>query len=328
MGNPVLDRLQSQAEKSPGLSADPQVTNRSLYPQQSGYLPQNHNYPAGQPNLNPVSQLGDNYSSQGMPSHGTGYPVAGAYGIPGVPVGQTREGGSDQNVQRAMTLDDVLIKTALSFVVLLFGATVSWVLCGTNPELAIGLASISGIVAFVLVLVSSFKSKPSAPLTLAYAGFEGLAIGAISWVFDSLFQGIVIEALLATLCLFLTCLVLFKTGMVRVNGKFMRMMMIGLIGLVAYRLIAALLTVTGLVETHPSDLYIAGLPLGLIVGLIAIIIGSMSLVMDFDTARECVRLGMPAPYAWSCALGFMVTIVWIYIEVLRILAYLRELASD
>ncbi|MBS6619865.1 MAG: Bax inhibitor-1/YccA family protein [Varibaculum cambriense] len=288
--------------------------------------------PAGYPEM-PGYQVGGDARSANPR-----YPQSATPGVPGqstsIP-GQTtfdqgQQLGEQQRVSRPMTLDDVLVRTGASFGVMVLAAAALW-FWGINDLTAnagtmLTISSVSALVAFALVLVSSFRRKPSAAITLGYSFFEGLFIGGISAFFEYSYPGIVVQALIGTVAVFVTCLVLFKSGLVRVNSKFMKILLLGMVSIIVYRLLAmvlAMVTPSSAVG-NIDQITVMGLPLGLLVGLFAVIFGAMSLISDFDMVREGVRLGVDKDMSWSCALGIMVTVVWLYVEILRILAIVRD----
>ena len=119
-------------------------------------------------------------------------------------------------------------------------------------------------------------------------------------------------------------LALFASGRVRNSSKLTRFTLIALIGILVYRLLDWVLVLTGLVGTSTSNMTFMGIPLGVAVGLLAVLVGAACLIQDFDQAKVGVEMGAPAKYAWSCAFGLMVTVVWMYIEILQLLARLRD----
>lgn len=218
-----------------------------------------------------------------------------------------------------MSMNDVVNRTGLCLILLVMAASVAWYFGTVNPGIAMSMTIIGGIVAFIMVIVASFKKQPSPALTMGYALFEGLALGAISRFMEFQYPGIVIQALLGTAAVFVACLMLFKSGMVKVTSRFKQITMVAIMGIVLFSVINMGLMLFGVVENG-----IRQGPLGILIGLVAVVIGAMSLIWDFDIAREGVRYGAPKEMAWSCALGIMVTVVWIYIEILRILEIFRS----
>lgn len=212
-----------------------------------------------------------------------------------------------------MTMDDVVVKTGLMFAVLLPAAAVNYVL---GSPLLMWAGLLGGL---VLGLVVSFKQSTNAALILSYAGLEGLFIGGISRFFEAQWNGIVPQAVLGTLAVFAVALFAYKSGRVRVTPKFQRTALI--VG-GAYMLFA--LVNFGLVIAGVGGPW--GLRqgvLGLVIGLFAIGLAAVFLIMDFDFAEQGVRNGLPERYSWLAAFGLIVTLVWLYIEMLRVIAILR-----
>lgn len=210
-----------------------------------------------------------------------------------------------------MTYDEVVAKTAIVFVVLLAGAAVGWY----QP----GLAIVGLIGGLVLGLVNAFRKEPSPPLILGYAGLEGLFLGGISQAFASRWDGIVQQAVLATLSVFAVALFAYASGRVRVTPKFQRMVLIGMGGYLVFALASM---VAGFLGVGDGWGFRTG-GLGIVVGLFAVGLAAMMLVLDFDFIGQGVRQGLPAKYAWTAAFGLTVTLVWLYIELLRLIAILR-----
>jgi uncharacterized YccA/Bax inhibitor family protein len=132
-------------------------------------------------------------------------------------------------------------------------------------------------------------------------------------------DGLVFQAVLATMSVFVGALFLFKSGKVRVTPKFNRILLVGIVGIALFSLINLLLVATGVLDGW--GMRSGGL--GIVIGLVAIGLAAMSLISDFDMAATGVRNGIPKKYAWSAAFGLMVTLIWLYVEILRLLAILR-----
>ncbi|KGM09656.1 Bax inhibitor-1/YccA family protein [Cellulomonas bogoriensis] len=220
-----------------------------------------------------------------------------------------------------LTYDDVIMKTAGLFGVLVVVAALTW-------TLAPGLFVVGLIAGFVLGLINYFKlrkGKPSPALITAYAVSQGVFLGGLSAIFEALYPGIVVQAVLATFITFAVCLTLFKSGKVRVTPKFRRIMLVGMISYLAFALVNVglmLFTDIGGFGLR-SEVTVLGIPLGVLVGAVAVLLASMALITDFDMIKKGVDTGAPARIAWSAAFGLMVTLVWLYVEFLRILAILR-----
>lgn len=226
-----------------------------------------------------------------------------------------------------MSYDDTIVKTAIMFVVLLATAVVGFFANYPTPTvLGLGLM-IGGVVGgLVLGLVNAFRREPSVPLILLYAAFEGLFVGSISGFFESMFSGIVLQAVLATLAVFAVTLALFASGKIRASKRATKVFLIAMIGYGIFSLLNIVLMVTGAVS-DPWGLRgatIGGFPIGIIIGLLAVVLAAYSLVLDFDAIKKGVQAGAPRKYGWSAAFGLVLTLVWLYLELLRIIAIFRS----
>src|SRR3954447_3451252 len=219
---------------------------------------------------------------------------------------------------RYMTMDDVVTKTGLTFLVTVAAAAIVWALPGSAGW---GLALPALIVGFILGLVISFKQIANPAATLAYAAVEGIFLGAISEAFETIYQGgIVLQAVIGTMGVFAGMLVVYKTGAIRVTPKFTRWMLGALIGVLVLMVangVAYLFTPDGLGLRD-------GGPLAIVFSLVVIGVAAFSLLLDFDMADQAIRRGAPAKFAWYIAFGLLVTLVWLYLEILRLLSYMRN----
>jgi uncharacterized YccA/Bax inhibitor family protein len=218
---------------------------------------------------------------------------------------------------RYMTMDDVVTKTGISFLVTVLAAAATWALPGTT---GLGLALPAALVGFVVAMVISFRQIANPAATLAYAALEGVFLGAISEVFNARFPGVVTQAVIGTFGVFVGMLVVYKTGAIRVTPKFTRWVVGALFGVLA-------LVVVNLIASFwiPGGLGLrSGGPLAIIFSLIVIGVAAMSLLVDFAMADEAIRRGVPAKFAWYIAFGLIVTVVWLYLEILRLLSYMRN----
>lgn len=222
-----------------------------------------------------------------------------------------------------MTFDDVIVKTAACLGVLVAGAAVTLVV-------GMGLASLLMIVGalggFVLALVNTFKKQPSPALILAYAGLEGLFLGGLTRILDGMFPGVGLQAVIGTLSVFAVTLLLFKSGKVRATPKAMRFFMIAMIGYAVFALVNMVMMWTGATDSMfglRTQIEIFGIPLGVFIGILAIGLAAFSLIMDFTSIEAGVRAGAPQRFSWTAAFGLTVTLVWLYVEIIRLLAILR-----
>jgi uncharacterized YccA/Bax inhibitor family protein len=217
---------------------------------------------------------------------------------------------------RYMTMDDVVTKTGVSFLVTVLAAAAVWAMPG---QAAWGLALPAVLVAFVLGMVISFKQIANPAATLAYGALYGVALGAISEAFNTVYPGIVMQALIGTFGVFAGMLMVYKTGAIRVTPKLTRWVVGALIG----ALVLLLVNMVGYWVGFDLGLRDGG-PVAIMFSLFMIGLAAFMLLLDFDMADEAIRRGAPAKFAWYIAFGLLVTVVWLYMEILRLLSYFRE----
>lgn len=269
----------------------------------------------------PTSAAGAPYAGFNQPPYSGPYGGQPGYG-PTTPYGapQAHTGATD----RPMTVDDVVMKTGASLgVTLLVGViTAIWaqaqVAAGSTG--AITGALIGGmLVGLVLSLIIIFKQMASGPMTLAYSAAEGVFLGAISGIFELVYPGIALQAILGTAAVFVVMLVVYKTGAVKVTPKLQKWVIGALGGALVLLLLNLVLSLFG-INMGLRD----GGMLAIGFSLLMIGIAAFSFLLDFDMADEAIRRGVPAKFAWYVAFGLMVTLVWLYLEVLRLLSYLQN----
>jgi len=217
-----------------------------------------------------------------------------------------------------MSYEDAIVKIVISFAILLGGAFVGWLLPGLFlPAMLVG---------FGLALVNIFKKKPSPPLILGYAAVEGVFVGGISSVFSQAFGGIVPQAVLGTFAVVGITLALFASGKVRASKKATKIFLIAMLGYLAFSLINFGLMAFGATDAmfglRSAPLF--GIPIGLLLGVLVIFMAAYSLVLDFTNIQVGVQRGAPRVYGWTAAFGIMITVVWLYLEILRMLAIVRN----
>jgi uncharacterized YccA/Bax inhibitor family protein len=231
---------------------------------------------------------------------------------------------------RPLTIDDVVTKTGITLAVLSATAVVSYFLVASNLALAMPLTLIGALGGLALVLIATFGRKQDNPaIVLSYAVLEGLFLGAVSFVLahfsvSSANAGVLIgEAVLGTLGVFFGMLVVYKTGAIRVTPKFTRMLVAAMFGVLVLMLGNFVLAMFHVGGGTGLGLRSAG-PIGIIFSLVCIGIAAFSFLIDFDAADQMVRAGAPDKAAWGIALGLTVTLVWLYLEILRLLSYLQN----
>ena len=203
-----------------------------------------------------------------------------------------------------MSIEDVVLKTTALFAVLLAVGAVAWKL--NNPALAL----IGMVVGLVLAMVNTFSKKVRPALVIAYAAAQGLALGTISAIYETSYDGIVGQAVIGTACAFGGVLLAYRSGKIRVTPKFTRILMGSLMGYLAFALISLFIG-------FPSG------GLGLLISVGAVALASMFIVMDLDQIEKGVAARLPHEESWRMAFGLMVTLVWLYLEVLRLISILR-----
>jgi len=228
-----------------------------------------------------------------------------------------------------MTLDTVVEKTAITLGLVVLGAAVSWFLIGDiDTQAALNTAfafSMGGaLIGFVLAMVNSFKKVISPGLVMAYALVEGVFVGAFSkiianWVGDA---GIVFQAVLATFVAAGATLAAYKFFNIQVTAKFRRVVTISLFAFMGLMLLNLVLSLFG-VFPNGGLRSMDNPALALVVGGAAIVLGVLCLIMDFDFVERGVEAGLPERESWRAAFGLTVTLVWLYLEILRLLAILR-----
>ena len=215
-----------------------------------------------------------------------------------------------------MTLDDVVMRTAAMFGVLLVGAGLSWIAVPAVPFLPFG----AMIVGLVLGLVISFKQSTNPGLILTYAAVQGLFIGGISRFFEAAYPNSVSQAVLGTLAAFASMLVLYKSGRLRATPKFTKVLLTAGLAYFAVSLISLVTSMFGVGDGW--GFYGVG-GLGILLCVAGVALASLFLILDFDFIEQGVRNGLPQRMSWLAAFGLMATLIWLYVEILRLIAILR-----
>jgi uncharacterized YccA/Bax inhibitor family protein len=218
--------------------------------------------------------------------------------------------------ERPLTMDDVVTKTAITGAV----ALAAGVLTALSGQYWLVLPAF--IVGFVVSLIVIFKQSTNPGLVLTYSAAMGVALGGITGVLENIpnFEGIGFQAVVGTAGVFVGMLVVYKTGAVRVTPRFTKWLigaMFGVVILMIVNLVASFFTTGGIGLRDGS-------PLAYLFSIICIGVAAFSLLLDFDMADRAVRDGAPARFAWYIAFGLMTTLVWLYIEILRLLSYFRQ----
>ncbi|KAA5837029.1 Bax inhibitor-1/YccA family protein [Saccharopolyspora hirsuta] len=239
-------------------------------------------------------------------------------GQPASPFGEATV--APPQTSRPMTIDDVVTKTAITLGLAVITGTLTYLV---GPP-AVALALPAAIIGLVISLVLIFKKKVSPGLVIAYSAVEGVFLGGISYLFASLVPnlgaGIILQAIAGTIGVFAAMLVVYKTGAIRVTPKLTKWIIgaaAGVAVLMLVNLIASFFTAGGLGLRD-------GGPIAIIFSLVCIGIAAFSFLLDFDAADQAIKGGVDAKFSWYIAFGLMTTLVWLYLEILRLLYYFNR----
>ncbi|MDG4793261.1 Bax inhibitor-1/YccA family protein [Micromonospora sp. WMMD1082] len=253
-----------------------------------------------------------------------GYAPTGPYGQPGYPQQYPPQAGypgapglpSAPPAVTPMSIDDVVVKTVTLLAILGVSAAAAWALV---PDALLGVAWIgAAVVGLVIGLIISFSRMANPALVVAYAVVEGVLVGALSKFFESLYDGIVLQAVTATFGVFFVMAMLYRARVIRATPKFVKGMIAVMAGLFAVMLINLVLALFG-VNTGLRD----GSPLAIGFSIVCIVVASLSFVLSFKEVEDGVRMGLPQRYSWVAAFGILVSLIWLYIEMLRLLSYFQ-----
>ena len=324
MANPVMNSIVKDWST--------QQTTPAGYPAMPGYQPasvQAQNPYAGA--TNPYgTQQGVDYS--GQPVYGTaqagtqGYPVSSSSEEQMASYEAMMNAPAADAVDRGtMTYDDVVVKSIMCFGLLLVGAVAGWMsgMVAIGAAMLVAFAACAVTLGLALFIQFSKKVRPGA--IVAYSLVEGFVLGALSCAFEMSYPGIVVSAVLATLVVIGTTLAAFTMGFVRNSSTLTRVAGIGSVAFFFYYLVTFALSVTGMVDMRAvNHTTVFGIPLGVIIGVLAVFIGVLCLVRDFDAVKVGVASNVPEKYSWLCTFAIMTDVIWIYLEILRILSYLMR----
>lgn len=235
--------------------------------------------------------------------------------------------GAPQPVQQAgrMTIDSVVQKAAITLGITIVAAIATWIWAGDPAawsQAEVGrvtmVAMAAGGVAFVLSLVNSFKKVVSPGLVMAFAAAEGVALGAISKFFDAMYPGVVTGAVLGTMAAFAGVLAAYKFFDIKLSNKFKRGVTAAMFGMVGLAVVSVVLSFFG--ENFLS--FDSGF--GLLFSVAGLVLGVFMLLMDFDFVEQGIAQGIEERYSWTAAFAMLVSLVWIYTNLLRILAFFQQ----
>jgi uncharacterized YccA/Bax inhibitor family protein len=218
-----------------------------------------------------------------------------------------------------MTVQGAISKSFIMFALLLAGAAITWYMAfnGQNPmALTIG----GAIIGLVLVIAASISPKNAPYLAPAYALFEGLFIGGISALFEVRYPGVVFQAVGASLVTFAVCLALYRFGVVKVTEQFKSVVIASTLAIASFYLISMLFYWIGGVTFfhHGNTLMSIGF------SVFVIVIAALNLFLDFDMIEQGAQRKLPKYMEWFGAMGLIITLVWLYVEFLRLISKLQS----
>lgn len=271
--------------------------------------------------FNQANQYGNQtYAGGGGATTGYGQPVGdpAAFNV-----------GQDARVGAPMTIDSVVQKTALALGVVIITAAATWILTpDIRSEAALGplyaALAIGSLGAFALSMVNSFKRVISPALVLVFCAFEGVALGAFSKVIDSIYStpetgNLVIQAVIGTFAAFAGTLAAYKVFDIKVGSKFRMFVMAAVFGMIGLSLMELVLSMFN----ASFGLFGFG-GLGMVTAIIGLVLGVFMLIMDFDFVEQGVRNQLPERESWRAAFAMTVSLVWIYTNLLRLLAIFSD----
>ena len=216
--------------------------------------------------------------------------------------------------ERNMTIQGTVNKTAFALLLLLVTATISW----NNPNSAYIIIGILG--GFIVAIITIFKQE-WAPITVPiYALLEGLALGAISWIFEQSYPGIVAQAIFCTLGTLFALLLAYKSKLIKPTENFKLGVVAATGGIAMIYMISIIMSLfgSGIPVIHEAT------PMGILFSLFVVVIAALNLVLDFDFIEQGAEMGAPKHMEWYGAFGLLVTLIWLYLEMLRLLAKMRS----
>jgi uncharacterized YccA/Bax inhibitor family protein len=222
---------------------------------------------------------------------------------------------------RRVTLDDVVMKTLGLFSIVVLVAAVSWYFVAGHLSLSMPLMLAGMFGGLAVGLLIAFKKTISVPLIVLYAVVEGVLVGTISMVFEQRWPGVVTTAVIATMCTFAGMLLGYKSGLIKVTDKSRRIFGMAIMGYLLFSLVNVFAAFMGVGQGWGFG---GSGFMGIAISLLGVGLASYSLAIDFDSVDRAIKAQLPEKYSWLLAHGFIVTLVWLYLEMLRLMARMRQ----
>ena len=217
-----------------------------------------------------------------------------------------------------MTIDGAVNKTGILLLLVILAASFTWHQY-FQTKTAVIWVLIGGFGGFIVGLITSFK-KEWAPVTAPlYAVLEGLFLGGISAIYESLYNGLVLQAIGLTFGTLFCLLMAYKSGMIKATENFK----LGVVAATGAIFVVNLVSmVLGFFKINIPGLFSGG-PVSIIFSLVVVVVAALNLVLDFDFIEKGAEMQVPNYMEWYAGFGLMVTLIWLYLEILRLLSYLR-----
>jgi len=220
----------------------------------------------------------------------------------------------------SMTIAGTASKAAILLAVVLFSATLTWQQVATGrPELLMPAMVVGGLGGFVMALLTSFRPQSAPWSAPIYASLQGIFLGAISAMYNQRFAGLPQQAVMLTFGVAGGVFVLYRFNILRATEGFKRMMMAAMIGIGLFYVGSLVLSLFGVTIGY----FTSSSPLAIGINLAIAGVAALNLVLDFDRIEDGVRAGAPKAMEWFAAFGLMVTLIWLYLELLRLLSRLQ-----
>lgn len=219
-----------------------------------------------------------------------------------------------------MTVQGTVNKTFIMLLLVLLTGTITWKMILAGNAAGGALITFGAIAGFITALIAIFKPNTIHITAPIYALFEGLVIGGISALFSTFYNGIIFQAVGITIAIFLAMLIMYKLRILKASAGFVKMLFIATAGIALYYLVAIIASFFG------ADFTVFAMPRGLGLGIQLFIVGiaALNLILDFNYIEQGSAQGLPKKMEWYGAFGLLVTLIWLYIEVLRLLALLSR----
>lgn len=206
----------------------------------------------------------------------------------------------------------VSVKTGILLLFTVLSGVFAWILLNSNPEAALTILAATFIVSLISVLIASFVPRLAMPFSILYSAAQGFSLGLITIVADMAFPGIGMNAVIITVVIFGVMLALYSSRTIRATSKFRKMMYTIMLSILVFSILS-------LIISPLRNMFVENTGLALLLSGFLIVYGAFMLILNFDQAEQIVTHGAPKNYEWTVSLGLMITIFWIYIEVLRFL---------